>query len=493
MPTDRHLEYIEIPDFSPGLHDAGSTFLVPSTGWRKMEDCRPEPSGGLRAAFKPTEEWDLSTISSTVRSHCEILAVMEITSSERYIWLRYDNAADTTDDPSGTYDVRIYWWNGTTWDQLADPIAYLVGDTKPRAIMADTFTDVFNIENVEFIIDSPNADAQGLWVFARNSSAAPSNTYSGAVSVMAVNDDRILINNGGRTLFFSDSLDAGSIETADFLVIQGSRFNSAITGILPISPSDIMIGTNGAVWSRVQGDIASSPTVRGLSDAHPCTTPQQLHLSDAGVPFIEDSRGIYVTGDGSQFECISTQLDGNHFQTDADLRTVGSIVNCGTFLFAPGGYVFDLRTKSWFTLSDINVADTGFVSFGHRQNGRVIVATKGTSPHIYSYDTDESHLAHTWTARTAPIRSTDGRRVRIRQVEVPLLANHDGDTLAVTVNGHTLTHTLEAGRGTEVFYFNQESEMLDVTITATANTVNQEAPMIEVLRIGKNQIAHRSL
>lgn len=494
MPTDRHLEVIEISDFAPGLWTAGGTLLMPSQGWQTMENARPEPGGGLRACARPVA-WDLTGLSADVLANTLVLGILEIATNERYLWLRYEKSA------SSTYAVQMYWWNGTTWAQVGANIAYDAADADPQQIMADTFLDTSGTDYVLFQVNhsADNSTTEGLYRAARNQSTTRTRIYSvGPPVCFAVNDDRILVSNGGRTIHFSAAGDSSAISTATgFIVVQGSRFNAAITSITPMAPGDILVGTNGAVWSRIQGDISSEPNVRPMSDAHPCTFSQRLMLSDAGLAFIEENRGVFVTGDGSSFESLSEQIDGNVWPEIAQLRTVGHVVNTNRFFVTPGGYCYDLRTQSWFTIKALTDVASG-VLYAHKREGTVIAAV-GTvgSWTIQRYDMDESIRQASFTAKTAPIRGADGRRVKVRQVQVAAVGYHTNDTIVVTVNGTAKTYTFTAaGRQVIPFLFHEEGEMLDVTITSRsddyASTATHEAPTIEAMRIGKG-LGHRSV
>jgi hypothetical protein len=137
------------------------------------------------------------------------------------------------------------------------------------------------------------------------------------------------------------------------------------------------------------------------------------------------------------------------------------------------------------------------VLYAHKREGTVIAAvgTNGSWT-IQRYDMDESLRQASFTAKTAPIRGGDGRRVKIRQVQVAALGYRADDTILCTVNGTTKTYTFTAaGRQVIPFLFHEEGEMLDVTITSRsddyAGAATHEAPTIEALRIGKG-VGHRS-
>lgn len=486
MPTDRHLEVIEITDFAPGYWSTGGALLIPAQGWQEMKDCRPEPGGGVRAAFKPTL-WDVTTVHAGTnlnRSTSVVLNLLQCSNSERYLWLY--NQSDGK--------INVYSWNGTDWTLVVAHTGS-TGFTKP-IVLVDTF--LVTASGVDYVVytinqNGDNSTQEGLWSINRTSKAnVHESTAVGASNILCVMDDILVCSNGGRTLYYSTSGTMTMDTATRFIVVQGSRFNAGLTGALYSAPSDLMLGTSGSVWSLVQGDIAASPTVRSMSDAHPLTGVQQLHQTPLGICFIETGRGIFVTGDGNAFESLASQIDRSTWAVSATPRTPGVLAVAGDFILAPHGLCMDIRTKAWFRLSDL-VTNDNLMGQGYRRDGVLVTATPSTSFNVYQYDTTESSLASTYTLKTAPFRSQDGRRIKIRQVQVTYRSYHSGDTIAVTVNGTTRTVTITAAEnGEAVFLFKEHGEYLDVQIVSTADTGSHQAPDIEAVRIGKVQ-THRAL
>lgn len=473
MPTDRHLEVIEITDFSPGLWTAGGTLNMPSQGWQEMQGCRPEPGGGIRAAMEPTT-WNLTGITNLATS--TVLALISFGqqgaggNDYRYIFLKETSGGD----------IQVWAHNGTSWSNIATH-DYSAGSAGPY-VQLDTFTKSTGVNYLLYTIwqNGTNTTVEGLWEINR-STDVETKVDTVIPTAMCVMDDRVALIEGS-TVYFSTSGTTTMDHTNRFIDVNLSRWEPLIKAAVWISPSDLLLAAD--TWALVQGDIAVSPVVRSMNRSHRPSFLQNLDLTDLGIPFIEGGVGVMVTGDGNSFELVSGQLNGAAI-------SIGDISQVGNFLLAPDGFCFDVRTKSWFTLPDLVAGNS--VQYCNHRDEEIIAATETTNPTIYVYDPDEDTREDSYSIKTAPIRASDGRRVKIRQVQIPHISYNVGDTIAVTVNGTTRTHTVATvGKDTAVFLFREEGEILDVRVVSTANSASTEAPTIEALRIYKAP-AHRSL
>lgn len=474
MPTDRHLDTVEITDFAPGLWSAGNSFLMPAEGWQTMTDCRPEVGGGVRAAMKPTT-W--STTGITNLSTSSVLALISFGgqgtagADERYIWMK-----DTTSTL-----IRVFRCvDDTTWTAVTTH-AYDAADPGPL-IQVDTFKKSSGTQYVLYIVwqNGQQLAIEGLWEIDRSAGTAAAVDTGIRTDSLCVMDD-IAVIASGPTLYFSAPGTTTMDHVNRFLDVQASRWESIITGMVYMAPSDLLCATNSTVWSRIQGSLETSPVVRSMSDAHTLQSLQNLNMSDTGILFFEQGVGIVATGDGSSFEVLSTQLESTDFST-GDISAQDNVIIC------PNGHAFDVRTRAWYRLSNIT---SSLYHYNARRDNRIIVATSGVSPTFYEYVTGETSRASSYTLKSAPIRGADGRRTKIRQVQIVAQAFNTGDNFTVTVNGTArASGSLTAGRHIIPFLFREEAEVLDVQVVATA-AASGEAPQIEALRISR-AMSHRS-
>lgn len=481
MPSNRHLEFADVDDFTPGLFTAGD-WLVPPTAAQTMTDCHPEVGGGLRAAAKPTS-FSTTGLASSNERVIGLYARGAIAlragigdASDRYVW-----TYNTSDNK-----IRVYRWDETNADTSWSVIhTHAAVSATPNPVQADSFVDASGVAYVVYTIAQTGTD-DGLWSIKYSDGTVTKQLGTIFPLAVAVQDDRILVGDQWN-IRFSDSQSVSSFPSANELPVQASRQGNQIMSITPFAPGDLLLGTRYSPWTMIQGDI-TDPIVRTQSPARTIGWPQYAVFTEAGLAFIAPSQGVFLTSTGESFEDISAQLDrsiwvqGGSLLGDVGGGTLGYI---GPFLLAPHGYLFDFRTKSWFRSSVLAGAKGHFHTHGDSNYRQLFAATGDVAYSLYTIDAKESARWNTYTWKSAPLRRPDGRQVEIREVQVYARSYDASATIAVTVNGTTRTVTLgAAGKHQANFLFSERDEVLDVQVVPTAAGGSVEAPSIEVVRIG---------
>lgn len=290
----------------------------------------------------------------------------------------------------------------------------------------------------------------------------------------------------------------------------GVNEGALVAWMISVPPGDLIVATRGGRIYNVQGDLGD-PTVRELGRwavmaAHePVNTPH-------GIFFIIPNQGVHRLGLDGSAEPISPDLSPTIWNPVLPKVGLGQLTADERFLFAPnqhtaaehknGALVYDTQTRAWFTSThaddftitnprlmkaDNNPQDSGvWVMSSQVLNGSASPAVAWhyrTGGSVDSGVTTEAR-GSTWEVKTAPLRHPAGRRLVIREVRIPCFSFNASSTLAVSVNGTTITRTLPAGQSTQVFLFKQEDNLLDVNVKAKSNDAAVEAPMTEAWRIG---------
>jgi len=503
MPVNKHLEFAEISDFTPGYFSVGE-WLMPANGSQEMTDCRPDPAGGLRASNKPTS-FSTSGIVSTGKV-CGMYSRGGIAlqaggsdGSDRYIAV-YDPADGK---------VKVYRWNETTtspataWTLIKTHSAGLI----PTTVQFDTFIDSTGAAHVVWSLAAAtgvNADGDNLWSLqfsyqaGQGSSAIDDLGVTATQSVashlsdgtfctaLGVQDDRIIVATGARVtaLKWSASQSITSFPAPNTLTVQASRQGSVVMSITPFAPGDLLIGTRYSAWTMVQGAI-TDPIVRTMSEARSLGYGQRGSFTTNGLAFVSEKTGVFITGNGENFQDISQQIDPALWSNTSNNGSVGggNTAYAGNFLIAPHGLFYDERTQGWHRSSVLTAAADHFHSWADLSYRQIFAATGGAAFSLYVFDTKETARWNTYTWKSAPMRREDNRRIRIREVQLVLKA-YDAATVAVTVNGTTVSRTLATGRQTVSFLFDEIAEILDVQVVPTAASSSVEAPSIEAVRVG---------
>ncbi len=235
----------------------------------------------------------------------------------------------------------------------------------------------------------------------------------------------------------------------------------------------------GAPWVVLQGDITDPTIVQMGEGIHPGGSGiQDFGRTPEGIAFIATDGYVYLT-DGHSFRNISQQLGG--FNQSGQVVSPGDTNFLNEFLFGPYGYVYHFPTQSWFKQTQLTGLFHNVERYTRTIWGPVGTSTNFTLKKLSPYP--DSARLNSWSAKTAPLRSDDGRQLEIREVELVVESYDANAQLQVTVGGTTLTKTLAtAGRQDVSFLFKERGEVLDIRVVSTAGNANNEAPSLEALR-----------
>jgi hypothetical protein len=254
----------------------------------------------------------------------------------------------------------------------------------------------------------------------------------------------------------------------------------------------LLVGTLGAPWYEVNGSIADvNVPIRAMGDDHHQRTHyQQPCRVPGGIAFIEPGGRIYIT-DGNTFTSISDPIQRFDVDIGGNLGP-GQLAYLNDYLYAPGGRVYDMRTKAWFQSSPL-AGSAYHCSVGH---GRVYFsnASAGLSygyQRLYEGATQSAIRQTSASFQTVPFADALGRNVRMRELQV-FAKNYAATTYVATVidsrdvvvASATIT-AKPAGRHMHSFLFPDVGDhYLSIALTASTDNGTSEAPTIERLRFG---------
>lgn len=477
VPSNSHLQWIDVRDFSPGLWEKGD-WLIPAGGAQTMTDCYPQEGGGLRAFYKPT------TIPAT-----------GIGANERLIGFFGYGAGHRTLPTTGTdyycvtysssdFRPRIYRWDQTDatelqWRVITTLAVATASNNAPNEVFFTAYVLSSGTVRILASINYVGTDT-GIWA-ATQATVATSQTFAKiagtAGGLIAIHQSRI-VEARNSTIYFTGP--GNETFATDFVTIEPQRNLGNVKAIMAMAPGDLLVVTEGAGWFAVQGDL-TSPTVRAMSSAHSLGNPnQQLVDTGYGLAFIEDAGGIYLSNSGVSFDKLDAQLN-TPTQPGGGVVSVGDLVFHQDMLFCPRGYVFDFHTKAWFRQS---LMTTGLLQFAVR-NLALFTTLAGTTT-IYRLATqDGSSRSNSMTWKSPVLRHGSGRQIEIREVQVVAKSYTGTSSIAVTVNGVTRTlGSLGVGTHHLAFLFRERGETLDVQVVSASGDSGTEAPSIETVKIG---------
>lgn len=513
MPIRDHLSFFDIENFTHGLYteiEALKQYTMPDGAAQQMDNCLALKTGGIRAFFKPTS---LSASGIVTPANESVSGIGQRTG----IPLRSGAAGDAVDRYMTTFNktdfkTRLYRMDGTAgltvWSQKDATWTLAAGTVNScRSTQFGTFLDINGASWVCMVVRS--AGGIGLYKIAYVGGVLPVasdgvitnlNSKSGP---MAIAQARIMIGDGGAInpyrLYYGDpGLTTGGITTlANFLDIAPYQDGSALAIISPFEPSDLLIGREGAPWTLVMGDIASTTTpVREMGAVHtPAFTEQQICRTPSGIAFIEPGGRIHTT-DGKAFTDISWQIDRFYKidTTATDHVNVGQMAFAGQWLFCPQGYVRDWETGAWHRVTDMANASHWLYN---AYNQKVWGSNGGASPTFWEYIPFDRQAFggtgveryNTYTWRSAPLADKNAREERIREVHLFLDASTAGSCTVTRTDSYgvqvarTLSYPL--GKSILVFGFpNSGSRYQDITVTPASTNTAIEAPIIERIRVG---------
>jgi hypothetical protein len=521
VPIDRHLEVTEIRDFSPGLYES-SDWLLPAGAAQEMLDCYPQPGGGLRAFFKepsgdlgsgsPLDPENDLVIGVFSRGNIASGTSLPVVGSgtTRYTVDRYLAVVHKTVPELGltNYTPKMYRRHETgiyNWEQV-----YVTsGTTEFDSNMTTGFVNSYSVEQSIFRYYKASSGNEYVIVTMRYNGDTPGGpgiyrmkfsddpmfltelttsvtgatrpngvlvVHQGRVVVAGLEDrDGIIWSNVGGTTFSAEN----------YLQLQPSEESGAVVAMVAIEPGDLLVFREAAPILNVQGDITDPVVLELAAGVIPGNVRQEPCKTPYGVTFIAEDGGVYVTN-GTSIEPLSQQISGFGGEGGGGFSGVGTTNFLNDFLFCPGGYVYDFRTKSWFTQSVLtarlhDVESTSQTVWGPNAEGY-----DWELKELRPFDGERRAATFSW--KSAPLRSPYGRQLVMREVEVVAKSYDDDATVAVTVNGTTVTRDMgTAGIKSLRFYFNERAEVLDVRLVSTAGTdpvsgTHIEGPSIEALR-----------
>lgn len=490
-----HFEWAEL-DFDGGLWSVGG-YIIPPNGAAVMTDCYPLPTGGLRAWAKATTR----TRAGIPDTHIP-LAIF----SRGGIGLRSGAEGSGTDFYLATKrdDIdRGYLWR---WDESDDVTPYTAWE------LLRTFdAGSGSVGLAQFCIFQPSggelavymtyaqngSDDEGLWRIDYDDGAMSHIKHTPSPRALTTHQDRIVwgeFASGGTRIWYTDPGD-DTVDPANFndvvpdLDLSANVWAKSFFG-------ELLLGKRGAPLTLVQGDI-TDPVVRLMSNTHHPTSIQGVSELPEGITYAALNDGYFVTQTGVQVDPLSPQIDPAKIAGRSAL--IGSIsTNAGQTIFAspffltPTGHIYDYRTKSWFRTSEWGGAGTRprakAMNFEkHADEMDVHLAPEEEDFEILEFSASESQMERKdrYTYQGPPLRHPSGRRLVMREVQIPCRIHSDGARMEVTVNGTTrVIDDLDGGRDILRFPFMEESEYLDVTVRAFSGDADVEAPTLETIRLG---------
>lgn len=575
MPATGQLRWFEVSDFK-GLWTNGGKFLMPADHAQVMSGCLPQKAGGLRAFYLPTLELDaagLENSSSTYTHTVRGLGILpEVANGNHYhlilsngnqdygLWARASGQLFGADELRWVRKTAAYY-NGVSaflsrpsivtfttvgidigGSALSGGEQYLCWPANWRWGNAGT-----NFPYQTLVSTSYGATPTANNVSGTEQSCGPITTHQNRVVMGAEN---AIIGSAPGDL---------SLNPAPIQIVAAQEGINGFSGgiarvawLLPIPPSDLLVGMlSGAVFN-VQGSLAD-PTIRELG-RWGIMAPQRPVNTPYGPVVVLPSMGAAVLGTDGSVQSIAEALDPDTWTVDLTGQAphVGYLSFLGGYLFAPnltdapdiatanpaasaaternnGALVYDFSTGSWFTSvhpSVMRCINPRFMDVGSGlQNSGLFVATGEAigktspssravitryplaAPGYYSFNrTETEHLAarswkFSWTS--APFRDPDGRQVEVQEIQVGTLGWNDSGTIKVTVRGASgetdvLSSHVPEGRTTHRLPARLRADYVEVTVESTNDEAarlgptgaTSEAPMIEFVRVGY-QPGHR--
>ena len=503
MPVDKHLNWIEITDFTAGLYNEqapGLQLLGPNGAMVSLTDYepRPMPGGGLRAFYQGKSIVTTGMDNAAAEEPMGVYGCLSGTS--------YDHVVFTMDPTDKK--VRGYRMNrgagASTWSKFYTDTA--AGSAAFQEVNLVKFTTTGG--TVYYICAVRGGANPGMYRLRFSDSNFVAIQAGGsallATGVLGVSSARVIYGDGTTNLYYSDigSVDIISTE-ANNLDVNPNVDDGDIMILVTVAPSDIIVGSQGAPWVEIDGDLSQGPALRSMGNDH----HQRAHFQRAeAIPgglfaFIEPGGKVFAS-DGRTFKSLSDTL--KRFSIDASKQAggdgfgPGTLAFLGHYLFAPGGFVYDFDTGAWFSTSILSGADV----FHYADQKDRVYFTNGAVGVELSYmkifEGGDSAVTRMPVAscQTVPFSDATGRNVRLREVQVYTQCYVES-TITVNVldsnNNIVSTWTEDAvtGRGATEFLFpNCEDDTLSVSITCSSNDNTSEAPTIERLRIafGQNNI-----
>lgn len=498
MPSNQHLTWTEFRDFTPGLHTADSSFLMPVEAFQVMEDAQPQPGGGLRAFYKANTSY-LDTTGIVSATNERITWVQPFLESTGYSYLMFTKHVSTgllkgytravgasswTNSKSftahgdgflngGVHNVTTYWNNNSTLTTPAS--SWFVGTVHNKSD---------GTEDGWYLV-YPN----GTWTRVTAGAAL----FYGSTIVQY---QARMVGSRLNQIWWSDPGSTTEPDADNYLLLQSGKndVNDIITSLHPYSPSSLLVSTHGSGWFVIDGDI-TDPVVREMGKGRHPYYHQKMVTTPTGVIFAEPGKGVFITQSmAADFERLDTQLE----MFDMSLGHGYGFAYHNGLLFAPAGRVLDFETGAWFTLSDspdniiAHEATPPTVNSVDLSSGVILPQFKA-SGNIVQYELDDTSQRNPrMRVKTAPLQAGNGRQIVIREVEVFTKAFNADSTVTVTVGGVAREFAVASGADVTRFNFNARGEYLDVEVLLESNNSSIEAPILESFRVGVRGDGHNT-
>lgn len=482
MPPNDHLTWTEVREF--GTLWTRDSQLMPANAAQQMDDCYPQPGGGLRAFMAAT---NLSTTG-----------LAPTTERALGVYLFAPNSASTLEANAVNTFVVATTGGGTfklyRGDSVGGAFSLLqtfgTSSGSPR-IGAPLFFDY--AAGTYFVFTVPRFGS-----YYHNGGGGVATLLSSTQWARTLHQSRIVAltaNAAGftSTINFTDpgglTFPVGNTLTID---AKGGPFGALVAAT---SPSDLFVVMRSGQVYNVQGDL-SDPIIREMGSLPRMSRSAPWDsLPSGGIVTMAEGAGVWVIGGGEPNK-ISDPLDASTFTGEYDnlFGLAGDIGVSDPFVVCPLGYIFDVRTRAWFRSTAFStvrrfsldrIFDRSYTSRG-RMTG---ITNNGDAtwamPQMHLAEVDYASRVTSFTWKSAPLRDPNGRRVEIREVQLSLKSYEANAQVTVTVNGVARTVTMPtAGRHNPRFLFRERSEQLDVTVTSTGGAGSAEAPTVESIRIG---------
>lgn len=489
-------DWVEL-DFTGGLWTVGD-YVVPPKGAAVMQDCYPLPTGGLRAWTKPTthsragisdKHHPLAIFSRggiSLRSGAPgagtdfYLMTARADLNQAFLW-RWDKSDDVTPP--------------TQWELLR---SFATGAGKPGRTEFAIFQPTGSGLAVYLTFGQNGSPDEGLWKIDYATGTLTQKKAAPAPRALVAHQDRLLFGefaSGGTRLWFTNP-GSDTVGAANFLDVVPDLDLSA--NVFAVSFfGELLLGKRGAPLTLVQGDI-TDPTVRLMSSAHHPASFQGVAETDDGIVFAAVNDGYYVTRTGVEVQPYSAQLDSNKIVGKTALvgtltNNAGSPVFASPFFITPTGHIQDVRSHSWFRTSEFGGGSLlrprahAMTFEKHVGEFEVHLATDEEDFEILVFSASESQMTrrHRYEYQSPLLRHPSGRRLAIREVQIPCRTFGVASRVTVIINGVSRRiDAIPAGRQVLRFPFMEENEYLDIYVIASSTNTVVEAPIIETIRLG---------
>ena len=496
MAVNDHLKWLDFKDLTQaqGLWDQNSTYLMPPEAFQILEDCYPQPDGGVRAFFKATDDAIATPgVDDISVERMEIISPLITSTGIAYLLV-------TSHATTGLQKWYYRAVGATTWSKIktfSAPSSF----ANRSSTTVTTYHDNTNGRNVWAITTTHNksdSTEDGLYLVRWDTGGITFVEQSPYTVTPVVQYQSRLVYAKINTLVWTDPGAVAAPSVDNFLTVQSGNndVRDIIAVIVPYAPSQLLVGTVGSGWWVIDGDI-EDPVVRQMGDDFNPWIAQVAARTQEGIVFYEAGTGTFMTQNlAANFQRLDLHLAPHAF----DL--MHSHVNSDGYIFAPGGRVYDTKTSCWFSLSAGNTTATPIYSWHGQPSPGVngLTFNKGVfglqhkaSGKIIRYQVDEvsGARAESYRFKTAPLQAGNGRQAVIREIEIMVSSFHASSTIAVTVDGVTRTSdAIPVGTNVIRLPFKARGEYLDVLVTAASNASGYEAPMVEQYRIGVRDDGH---